>query len=303
MGGMLIVGGADDDISLMTATEAPGIDTFVGGDGTDTLSFNTSSGMVTNLVVNIDVAAGRAVWGADWAPDNPHSTLIIGSGVEVFEGGDAADTITGGTGNDILIGDGGDDIIHGGAGNDVIYGGSADRHDYSHDEFADNNQLFGDDGNDIIHAGSGSTYIEGGAGNDVIYAGERSGNGFDNISNQIYGGDGNDTLSFANLKPGGFVQVDENNVSVYLAVDNRVETDSFGDIETLVGSNGDDRFQKSPASSSRAARATTPIPWATATTPSSAARATMRSISSRPPMSAWTARTGWTAATASTPWT
>ncbi len=198
-------GGAGDDIYRMTATTASGIDTFVGGDGTDTLSFNTSAASVTNLVVNIDVANGRAVWGADWSPDNPHSTLVIGSGVEVFEGGDAADTITGGTGNDILIGDGGDDIIDGG------------------------------EGKDTIHGGAGDDTLDGGAGDDSLETDATS-------NDEIHGGDGQDILNIANTD-GGWTEITAGEkVEFYDSGENLTGTTTFDGIETYHLGLGVDTF-------------------------------------------------------------
>jgi Ca2+-binding RTX toxin-like protein len=73
------------------------------------------------------------------------SSVSLGSGDDILEGGAGNDTLSGGAGDDTLTGGRGNDILDGGSGNDTLNGGSGN--DTLHGG-AGNNSLFGGDGVD-----------------------------------------------------------------------------------------------------------------------------------------------------------
>lgn len=103
-----VFGGAGDD--LFQGFDEDGMDVWIGGDGTDTISFDGVAAAVT-----IDLSAGIAT-GATIGTDR----LAM---IENAMGGSAADVLTGDAGANRLEGGAGDDSIDGGAGNDRIVGG------------------------------------------------------------------------------------------------------------------------------------------------------------------------------------
>ncbi|MGB3510727.1 MAG: CAP domain-containing protein [Microcoleaceae cyanobacterium] len=126
-----------------------------------------------------------------------------GDGLDILNGGDNADILKGGNDADELNGDGGDDLLQGQAGNDTLNGG---------------------DGNDTAGGGAGDDVIDGGAGNDSL-------NGWKG-NDEITGGIGNDILK------GG----DGNDILQGAALDLSNQTPGNGEIDTLIGGAGADRF-------------------------------------------------------------
>jgi Ca2+-binding RTX toxin-like protein len=150
-----------------------------------------------------------------------------GFGNDTLHGGGSTDGLWGEGDHDTLYGYKGEDRLYGGDGNDTLDGGDGD--DWS---------LEGGDGKDVIRGGEGDDAIFGGAGSDVIY-GDAGG---DSINGEGNGGSrdtrGIDTLTYIEMD--GFVFVD-------LAITAQQDTgfgglDSIRDIESLIGSNFNDRL-------------------------------------------------------------
>ncbi len=108
---------------------------------------------------------------------------VIGSSVNISDGGTHSVTYDGfenftidtGSGNDTLTAGNGINIVHSGSGNDTFTGGDG------------HNTVFGGTGNDTVTAGNGINTIDGGAGNDTLTAGDGG--------NKILGGSGDDIIT------------------------------------------------------------------------------------------------------------
>ena len=129
-----LYGGAGND----TLDGGPGCDNdFVGGSGSDTLSFASwTSGVVVSLdgVKNDGVAQGAAFgygacgdgWG-NWFWEDVGSeveNIVGGSGNDTLKGSALSNVLTGGIGFDKLYGYGGNDTLDGGSGADSLNGGT-----------------------------------------------------------------------------------------------------------------------------------------------------------------------------------
>ena len=132
-----------------------GIETAIGGDGTDTLDF-TGSGAV-------QVALDESILATGAAKDDTYTGFenIIGSksGNDVLIGDAGANVLSGLSGADKLFGQAGADTLNGGLGNDTLDGG------------ADNDTVNGGAGNDIVIGGLGNDTLNGGAGLDTLNGG------------------------------------------------------------------------------------------------------------------------------------
>lgn len=96
---------------------------FNGGDGTDTVSFDSyegSSGVTIDLSNEVQTSFGSTNSEDD---EDEDITLID---VENLIGTDEDDTLTGNNDDNILMGGEGDDHLEGGKGDDVLYGGEDD---------------------------------------------------------------------------------------------------------------------------------------------------------------------------------
>lgn len=90
-----------------------GIETILGGSGSDRLIGTDTVGEVLDGGTNNDSLSGMG----------GNDTLVGGAGNDTLKGGTGADSLSGGTGNDILLGGSGVDTLDGGDGSDVIDGG------------------------------------------------------------------------------------------------------------------------------------------------------------------------------------
>ena len=118
----------------------PGADSYDGGAGTDSLSYEADG---TGVSVSLD---GQANDGAGGEGDNVAGdieTITGGSGNDTLSGDGGATTLSGRSGNDTLIGNGGNDTLEGGAGNDTVQGGAGD------------DRLIGDADDDALDGGAG----------------------------------------------------------------------------------------------------------------------------------------------------
>ncbi|WP_281399879.1 hypothetical protein [Microvirga zambiensis] len=128
-------------------------DVFVGGSGTNTVSYAGQGPVRVFLDPSLGTNTGAATGDTYFDIDVFNGS----SGADVF-GGDANGNIFwGDAGNDTLSGYAGDDRLDGALGDDSLDGG------------ANNDRLLGGDGNDTLNGGSGNDYMEGGAGNDTYY--------------------------------------------------------------------------------------------------------------------------------------
>lgn len=130
-------GGPGDD-SINAVTEPSGLgdtpqpDTFIGGPGTDTVSYALRTGAdsgtapITRLTITLDGTANDGVPGEN---DNVGGT---DNSVEEVVGGTANDTITGNAGDNVLSGGPGADTLDGSTGADVLNGdGGSDTATYA----------------------------------------------------------------------------------------------------------------------------------------------------------------------------
>jgi hypothetical protein len=142
-------GGAGDDylegIAYTEDSNTLGSDTYVGGGGSDRLTYDSRS---DDLNLSLD---GGANDGAPGENDNIGAdvvTVIAGSGSDTFTGNAYSNGFGGGEGDDTANGAGGDDNLVGGPGNDRLNGG---------------------DGQDILGGESGNDTLEGGSGVDRFW--------------------------------------------------------------------------------------------------------------------------------------
>ena len=225
---------------------------------------NTNSSQVTinSKNIKLDLVSDQFLGGPTMADDNLTMTAAVNemqalAGNDNVNGGDGDDTIGGGEGNDTINGNGGNDSLTGWMGNDVISGGigsdilqggdgldtlnggdNADTLKGGNDADELNGDggddfLQGQDGNDILNGGDGNDTAGGGAGQDVI----DGGTGNDSLTgwtgnDSLTGGTGNDILQ------GG----DDNDTLQGAALDFANPTPGNGEIDTLIGGAGADRF-------------------------------------------------------------
>lgn len=196
-----LLGGAND-----------GNDAFVGGGGTDTIDFQSGSGVAA---VTIDLATG-AVTGAGSDTFSGVENVLGTSGPDVFRGDAAANVLDGRGGNDLLVGRGGSDSLTGGNGIDTadysaasagvtVNLGTGSVAGDGNDVLSGIEKLIGSphadtlvggDGDDTFTGRGGADTIIGGVGNDTaVYEDAPAGVVANLASGEVTGGDGNDTLS------------------------------------------------------------------------------------------------------------
>ena len=214
-----IIKGSDDfsEVNILdgysgndTFIASQGVDSFLGGDGTDTLDFSNidvnnvgenrvivdlglgqatddgyqNGGAVVDTISDIEIVIGTN--GDDQLRgSSENNTLTGGAGDDTINGVDGTNLLQGGDDNDSIYGGIGVDTLEGGIGNDVLQGG-------------DNNDILtAGDGDDILEQlqGAGNDTIDAGAGNDTIYSGEGD--------NRITGGDDSDTLTYEQVTTSG----------------------------------------------------------------------------------------------------
>ncbi|WP_210491607.1 calcium-binding protein [Patulibacter sp. SYSU D01012] len=242
-GNDVIVGGAGDD----TIAAGVGNDEVDAGTGTDTVDGDLGDDTIVGGDGGDQLDGGA---GAD--------RIDGGAGDDQVTGGDGDDRITAGEGTDRVTGDEGSDSIDGGAGNDDLDGGGG------------YDQLAGGDGDDLLQSALGGDLLDGGAGNDRLEGDElpgvlRGGDGNDVLSgvggaDVLDGGAGNDTLDGGlggDALSGGAgldtVTYDSSPQGVSATLDGLPNDgmvaegdDVAGDVETVIGSQGDDRLSAGP---------------------------------------------------------
>jgi Ca2+-binding RTX toxin-like protein len=159
------MGDGDDFVSLVIGEDVNGNQTIAdamfekldGGDGVDTLSFETSS----NISLVIELSTAGAI------------------NFENLVGTPADDVIHGDLQSNILIGNGGDDIIFGFEGDDILQADDEVQAemDGGTSYIVTSDELYGGYGDDILYGSGGDNILSGGIGTDIIY----SGAGYDSI--------------------------------------------------------------------------------------------------------------------------
>ncbi len=126
----------DEANDTMTPRRLP--DLFIGGNGTDTVTYIASNaGVNVNLLTNFavsGVAEGDRFFSIENLIGSAFGDRLVGArglnvlsgegGDDAIFGGDSADTLNGGSGNDTLEGGVGRDVMNGGADNDTLNGGA-----------------------------------------------------------------------------------------------------------------------------------------------------------------------------------
>ena len=204
VGGDLLIGGTDDDDSIVV--------NVVGSDYQVNVNGEISTFAIADVTGDIIICGHDGDDDIRVAPGVTQSTQIFagagndtvfgGSGRDVVDAGSGDDTVTGRGGNDAILGADGDDVLRGNAGDDLLITGSG------------TDTVIGGDGDDNIFGGDGDDTLEGNAGDDGIWgqAGDDTisgGTGDDTVSGQsgddtidgdggndiVTGGDGDDTLN------------------------------------------------------------------------------------------------------------
>jgi Ca2+-binding RTX toxin-like protein len=237
-GSDVIQAGAGDDVAL----GGSGDDLMEGGSGEDELNGDRGNDTLDGGAGDDTLYGGEGddtLRGAE-GEDELHG----GDGDDVLDGGECDDVLVGGAGEDILQAGSGDDVASGGSGNDLIDSGSGE------------DTLYGGDGNDALDGGDCDDVLVGGAGDDTLWGGL----GIDLLNgsigdDQIHGEGGDDTILGG---PGddvldggeGFDTLDYAEAIEDLVVDflastvtgQSLDTDSFSNIEAVIGGSGDDTF-------------------------------------------------------------
>jgi Ca2+-binding RTX toxin-like protein len=211
------------------APSVHGGDSFDGGDGIDTLTFQGADGAVA-----VNLAAHTGTVGIATGDTYTNFENLIGSNFADILSGDAGvNRIDGGAGDDVINGGAGADVMNGGAGNDVY------RIDDANDQVVDASgvdtvvitttydisrlssienitgegaasiTLTGNAFANIITGNDGANVIKGGAGNDTLFGG----GGNDRIHGEagkdvLFGGTGHDIFVF-DTKPNKTTNVDK----------------------------------------------------------------------------------------------
>lgn len=214
-----------------------GTDVAHGGGGTDLLfaDYSSATGSIIGTAVNITDGGGHAVTFDGFEnfkiyTGSGNDTLTVGDGENSVRSGAGDDTITVGNGHNAIVAGLGNDTVTAGNGGNSIWGGGG------------NDTVTSGTGNDRMDGGSGDDTLTGGSGNDVMLGG----NGNDTMSggvgndvliggpgiNTLDGGVGLDTADYSLSHPGVTVDL---SIGVAQAV-NSYETDTLTSIENVTGS-------------------------------------------------------------------
>jgi Ca2+-binding RTX toxin-like protein len=184
------IGSAFDDTLIW---DDPSTNTFVGGDGIDTVDASAETSAQT---INLDTLDDGIVPLGPFSADSLENA-IGGAGSDTLTGNDLRNSLTGNDGDDILNGAAGNDTLFGNAGNDTFTGGTgADRVSFASSPADVNVDLslgFATGEGDDSFAGDQPEIIIGSAFNDSVTGGPFAGGGTVNFL--FVGKGGNDTLT------------------------------------------------------------------------------------------------------------
>ncbi len=216
-----IIGSNHGDYFTFSSTTIPysALLTISGGSGVDTLSF-----VGTTIAMQISLETGIAQVGSD--------ATVTFSGIETIIAGSGDDTITGSSGNDIIYGANGNDTISGMAGNDTLCGGTG------------NNTLLGGDGDDFLLIEAGNNYLSGGNGNDIFHITATSG------TNTILGGSATDMDTLDYSLVGISISITADASTATYTIYRGSGTDYVSTVEKIIGSDQNDQFEVTNASTS-----------------------------------------------------
>ncbi|MFY9185808.1 MAG: calcium-binding protein [Limnohabitans sp.] len=207
---------------------------FVGGNGTDTVSYENATGNVTvNLLDDTVIGSGSDAQGDRY------------SSIENAVGGAGNDTFISGTGANRFDGKGGSNTVSYAGSTAVkvsletgeVSGGNA-----VGDTFAGIQNLTGGDGADALTGDGQANTLTGGAGNDILDGGAGDdtfigGAGADRFT----GGTGTDTVSYAGSSAVS-IDINFNGTGTSRGTGNAAGDVIGSDIERVQGSGGDDTF-------------------------------------------------------------
>ena len=233
-----------------------------GGNGTDTVIYNTATAIYANLATGaVGTSAGTAVNGILSNIEN----LTGGSGNDTIFGSASNNLLNGGLGNDTLIGGGGADTLIGGGGTDTasyenapstggtsgvtvnltdnVYNslsstlGVSQTGDAAGDQFSGISNIIGSAYDDLLIGDVSANVLSGGDGNDTL---EGMG-GADTLD----GGTGTNTASYQHASVGVIVNLFDNqlgSITNILGVTQAGDAagDVFANIQNLIGSAGND---------------------------------------------------------------
>ncbi len=229
-----VVGGAGDDMFIAGDSTFIG-DSWNGGGGTDTLSYELHSWGSPTPAVVMDLLAGEMRYGGFVETATSIENLIGSNGDETMIGSNVGNLLDARDGNDSLEGGGGIDTLLGGLGNDTLIGGLG------------NDSVNGGDGDDliIVGAGDGLDDADGGTGTDTLsYAGTNGGIEFD-MTTGAFSYAGNSTHSAFNFE--NFIGSNGNDTitgtSGANSINGSLGSDRIyggGGIDTIVGAAGND---------------------------------------------------------------
>ena len=128
-----------------------------GGPGNDTVSYSSLS----NTLLNVNLASGRARLGGTAGGDGTSNTLV------------SIENAIGSPGGDTIVGSAADNILRGGNGDDTLISrGSPTVRIISTNPYRviarSRNELYGEAGNDTLYAGPGYDRLDGGSGADTV---------------------------------------------------------------------------------------------------------------------------------------
>jgi|GEM_PF-4462385 len=262
-------GEAGDDILESGDSD---FDTLDGGDGIDTVKYQSSSraidvNLTTGIVKFTGISATDSLRNIENVIGSPGHDTIVGNlfnnvlsgneGNDSLSGGGGNDTLNGGAGNDSLSGGTGNDTLNGGEGSDTLDGGDGvDTVDYQFwngsinanlltgivsftgnsttDTLQNIENLIGSSGNDTIVGNALNNSLSGGAGNDSLSGGA----GNDTLeggvgSDTLDGGEGVDTVSYQFWNVGSIYANLSTGVAGFAFTST---TDTLRNIENLIGS-------------------------------------------------------------------
>jgi Ca2+-binding RTX toxin-like protein len=255
-GANVINGGAGDDTLLAAGGIGSPVDTLIGGDGSDTASFEEEFG---DIVATLGRGGGATAFGVPMATFSGIENLAGGNGVDTLTGDAGANTLGGNSGDDTLEGRGGDDRLEGGFGNDRMIGGDGEDTavfgGYASVR-VDLAETRGQDTGYGIDTLRGIENVETGYGNDLVIGNDGANRFIDGGGNDIYdGAGGTDTIDYSRWTT--LLTVDLGNAFQQNTIAGGF--DLITDVENLIGTDGGNAITGSAANNTITGGATTDL--------------------------------------------